>query len=115
MSGFTTSDLVVLIVNMVMSTASTIILGYSSWRSPQPWRTVRALGGALAFIYTCGYVWVLATGDVLAWSSTMRGVSVLAWPTVWILPALVTNRMVKSMNKAIERAANCSLPSDDQE
>lgn len=49
--------------------------------------------GLLALLYGCGYVTVL-TGwvPILSWSSFFRGVSLVAWVLVWIVPAMASVR-----------------------
>lgn len=59
----------------------------------EPWRSVRVIIGALAAIYAVAYVWLFVTQDVGPWSSLMRGVSLIAWPVVWIRPAVVNAKV----------------------
>ena len=47
----------------------------------------------LAILYVAGYLAVLAGAvPILLWSQTFRGVSLIAIPVVWILPALHVGR-----------------------
>lgn len=44
--------------------------------------------GALSVLYVIGYVWLLAHPERAGvWSEFFRGVSLVAWSVVWILPA----------------------------
>ena len=56
-------------------------------------RRLHAVTACLAMLYVAGYLAVL-TGAVpiLLWSQTFRGVSLIAIPVVWILPALHVGR-----------------------
>lgn len=48
---------------------------------------------ALAALYLAGDLWVMNTGDVDSWSRVYRGVSLAAWPLVWIVPPLRSVRV----------------------
>lgn len=72
--------------------------------NPAPWQRVRLLIGVYSIIYVIGYLWLLGIGeDILSWSQTMRGVSVLAWPLVWIAPAYVSTRFWKDVRHSIKK------------
>jgi hypothetical protein len=86
-----------------------------------PLRDARRLGVAgaiLAVCYVVGYVWFLFhPGSVAPWSSTMRSVSVVAWPVVWALTPLLLARVCRevlalnaSAGKALEDAQSCPAP-----
>lgn len=52
-------------------------------------RRLHAATAALALLYVAGYLSVLAgVVPVATWSQTFRGVSLIAIPVVWILPAV---------------------------
>lgn len=86
-----------------------------------PLRDARRLGVAgaiLAVCYVVGYVWFLFhPGSVAPWSSTMRSVSVVAWPVVWVATPLLLARVCRevlalnaSAGKALEDAQSCPAP-----
>lgn len=57
------------------------------------WAPMRAAIGMLAGVYAIAFA--LLASDMVAlvrWSPVMRGVSLVAWPLVWIAPALVSWR-----------------------
>lgn len=86
-----------------------------------PLRDARRLGVAgaiLAACYVAGYVWFIGhPGCVGRWSSTMRSVSVVAWPIAWTaVPRLLARlcREVIALNAragaALENAKSCPAP-----
>ena len=86
-----------------------------------PLRDARRLGVAgaiLAACYVAGYVWFLAhPGSVGPWSSTMRSVSVVAWPIVWTAVPLLLARLCREVialnahaGAALENAKSCPAP-----
>lgn len=83
-----------------------------------PLRDARRLGVAgaiLAALYVAGYVWFLGhPGSVAPWSSTMRSVSVVAWPIVWTAVPLLLARLCREVialnahaGEALENAKSC--------
>ena len=73
--------------------ASVILAACSAWVNVCAARRVRsslfAAIGALSAIYVAGYMWLLAhPAQRAAWSEVMSGVALVAWPLVWIGPAL---------------------------
>lgn len=51
-------------------------------------RMHRAIGN-LSAVYVAGYAWLLSgTVSVVRWSQIFRGVSLVAFPLVWIAPAV---------------------------
>lgn len=73
--------------------------------NPAPWQKIRLLTGVYSIIYVVGYMWLLGIGTdgIEAWSQTMRGVSVLAWPLVWIAPAYVSTRVWNNVRRDIRK------------
>lgn len=56
-------------------------------------RRLHAVTALLALLYVAGYLSVLAGAvPILLWSQTFRGVSLVAIPVVWILPAVHVGR-----------------------
>lgn len=108
-------DIVVVIIDALGA-----LLGLSAFirLARVPLRDARRLGVAgaiLAACYVAGYVWFLGhPGSVGRWSSTMRSVSVVAWPIVWTaVPRLLARlcREVIALNaragEALENAKSC--------
>lgn len=65
-------------------------------------RAVHAAIAAISLLYVTGYLWLLF-GDVdpARWSSTLRGLSLVAWVVVWICPACMSIRVTREMHAAI--------------
>ncbi len=56
-------------------------------------RRLHAATAALALLYVAGYLAVLCElVPILLWSQTFRGVSLVAIPVVWIMPAIAVGR-----------------------
>ena len=73
--------------------ASFVLAICSAWVNVCAARRVRsplfAAIAALSVIYVAGYGWLLAhPGERAVWSEVMSGVALVAWPLVWIGPAL---------------------------
>lgn len=72
-------------------------------------RRLGVAGAILAACYVAGYVWFLGhPGSVASWSSTMRSVSVVAWPVVWVATPLLLARVCKRVLR-IDAAAGKAL------
>lgn len=78
-------------------------------------RRLGVAGAILAACYVAGYVWFLGhPGSVGQWSSTMRSVSVVAWPIVWTAVPLLLARLCREVialnahaGEALENAKSC--------
>ncbi len=81
-------------------------------------RRLGVAGAILAACYVAGYVWFLGhPGSVASWSSTMRSVSVVAWPVVWVATPLLLARVCRQVialnaraGAALENAKSCPAP-----
>ena len=57
---------------------------------------------ALSAIYVVSYGWLLLhPTERLAWSEVMSGVSLVAWPLIWIGPAMRSCRQRTKFEKAL--------------
>lgn len=64
---------------------------FAAFKGPKHTFALNFARGFLAFIYFCGYVWLLVgQPDRANWSEIMSGVALATWPVVWILPPLFT-------------------------
>jgi len=111
-------DIVVVIINALGA-----LLGLSAFirLARVPLSDARRLGVAgaiLAACYVAGYVWFIGhPGSVGRWSSTMRSVSVVAWPIVWTAVPLLLARLCREVialnaraGEALENAKSCPAP-----
>ena len=111
-------DIVVVIIDALGA-----LLGLSAFirLARVPLRDARRLGVAgaiLAACYVAGYVWFIGhPGSVGRWSSTMRRVSVVAWPIVWTAVPLLHARLCREVialnaraGEALENAKSCPAP-----
>lgn len=81
-------------------------------------RRLGVAGAILAACYVAGYVWFLGhPGSVGPWSSTMRSVSMVAWPIVWTAVPLLLARLCREVialnaraGEALENAKSCPAP-----
>ena len=61
---------------------------------------------ALSVVYVTGYLWLLLNPTERAvWSEVMSGVSLVAWPMVWIGPAVRTFHQRTRFEKALTNMA----------
>jgi hypothetical protein len=65
-------------------------------------RTVHAAISTVSILYVAGYLWLLF-GDVdpARWSSTLRGLSLVSWVVVWVMPAAMSVQMNRELHRAI--------------
>jgi hypothetical protein len=67
-------------------------------------RTVHAGIATISVLYVAGYLWLLfGNVDPARWSSTLRGLSLVAWVVVWALPAALSVRMNRELHQAIRK------------
>lgn len=101
MSSF---DRAVVVVNALLAFASACANVRAVRGSTAMWRSVHVTIAALAVVYAAAYAYLAAWPDsILTWSQTMRGVSLLAWPVVWIAPAVVQRRSNRQVRDIITR------------
>ena len=93
----------VVLINSGCAALAFFVNAATSRAAPPPWKLIRALVSCLALIYSIAYLWLFLHPDrLLAWSSTMRGVSLLSWPIVWVRPAVVTLRVIRLTRRVAE-------------
>ncbi len=116
MTGFQTF---VFVVNMMCVLAAIVVNVWAAYQIRNPIaRWTYGTIGFLGIVYAMGYVWVLRTGDVVAWSEFFRGVSPSAWLLVWVWPsasAVLRERRdaVKISRLAERHGANVSSTDGD--
>lgn len=102
MSGW---DKFTIVMNMTGAFGSFVFNGVWSARGWSRMRTTRAMISAYSALYVIAYAWLLIFQDQVAWSHVMRGVSMVAWPLVWIGPAWVGHRETQRLLRRFEAAA----------
>ena len=107
------TDTVIAWFNMLMVTVS-VVVNWSAYRRGVPGlRAAHLAVSVISVFYVLGYVWLLTFAhDVANWSSAMRGLSLIAWVVVWIMPAVLSTRMWGKMKRAVlnEVAEACEQP-----
>ena len=100
--NLSTVDNIVIWINLIFASIAAYISYTASKEGILGMRNTFKLVSGLAWLYSFAYV-VLLVSDVnfFAWSSIMRGVSVFAWSVVWTLPALMSIRLWKHLEKAV--------------
>lgn len=93
----------VVVVNLVCVLVSVVANVWAARVGLLRCRTAHAAIAAVSGIYVVGYLWLLS-GDVTgeAWSSVFRGISLVAWVVVWIIPALLSVKFSRELHRAIE-------------
>lgn len=108
----------VVFLNVFLALFAGLVNAYVVGKVGGWWRKVLVPVAILSFMYSASYLYLFITENVGLWSSTMRGVSILAWPIVWMGPAIMVLRVTHSMSKVIDHAKQ-NLPSmryiDDDE
>lgn len=100
----TSFDRAVVIVNSLLAFASMCANAQAIRGSSPTWRSVHAAIAALAAVYAVAYAYLAVWPHaILTWSQTMRGVSLLAWPLVWIIPAVVQRRSNRQVRDIINK------------
>lgn len=98
-------DLIV-IVNILGAIGAVLSFGYLARTKLRDARRLGVAGVILAACYVVGYVWFLGhPGSVAPWSSTMRSVSVVAWPVVWVAVPLLLARICRELLALNARAS----------
>lgn len=66
----------------------------------------------LSFVYVAAYLFLLF-GDVdyLLWSSWLRGVAMVVWPVVWMMPAIIS---WKAWGKLLTEVAQYNRTPEDE-
>lgn len=97
-----TIDLLIMWANLVLVIGAVLANVVGAVGDDPRQRPMWASIAALAVLYAGGYLWVMNTGDVTSWSRVYRGVSLAAWPLVWIIPPIravrVRRRDLGAMN-----------------
>jgi hypothetical protein len=94
----------VVLLNIFLSLSAGLVNAYVASKVGVWWRKSLVPVALLALIYSVSYVYLFVTDDVTQWSSTMRGVSLLAWPVAWTGPAIAVFRVTHSMHKVLDQA-----------
>jgi hypothetical protein len=91
-------------VNALMAFGSVFVNLWAARDGLLRFRAVHASVASLAFLYALLYGWLLIFDPPLRlWSSIGRGLSLTAWPIVWVLPAVVSIRATHELHQAIQR------------
>ena len=94
----------VVALNALLALGATIANLLSSREATGEWRGVRVSIAAVATAYVIGYTYLaMFPEEIIVWSKVMRGVSLLAWPVVWIHPAVVQHRSMKRTKEILEK------------
>ena len=95
---------VVVILNLVCVLVSVAVNWWAARSGLFRFRTVHAAIATVSLMYVAGYSWLLfGDVEVARWSSVFRGLSLVAWAVVWILPAVLSVRATRELHAAIER------------
>lgn len=97
-------DRFVVALNGVLALVAALANLHSARGATGDWRRVRVSIAAVATAYVLGYAYLAMFPDeIITWSKVMRGVSLLAWPIVWIHPAVVQRRSMKRTKEILEK------------
>ncbi len=94
----------IIAVNALMALGSVVVNVWAARDGLLRFRVVHAAVASLGVLYALLYGWLLICDPPLRlWSSIGRGLSLTAWPIVWILPAVVSIRATHELHQAIQR------------
>lgn len=94
----------IIAVNALLALGSVVVNASAARDGLLRFRVVHAAVASLALCYVALYGWLLLFDPPLqTWSSVGRGLSVTAWPIVWVLPAVVSIRATRELHQAIQR------------
>lgn len=94
----------IIAVNALLALGSMVVNGWAARDGLLRFRVIHASVASLAFLYALLYGWLLIFDPPLRlWSSIGRGLSLTAWPIVWVLPAVVSIRATHELHQAIQR------------
>lgn len=89
-------------VSMLGAVVSVVVNWWAARSGLLRFRTVHAAIATISVLYVAGYVWLLfGNVDPARWSSTLRGLSIVAWVVVWICPACMSIKATRELHAAI--------------
>jgi predicted naringenin-chalcone synthase len=97
-----TFDVTIRVIQLVLASASCIINGIAALKGAAYRKTVHFIIALLSALYAAGFAYVLIGGDYEQFSSFFRGVNIVTWSVVWILPAVLHIMGWKKVKQAVE-------------
>lgn len=92
----------IIAVNALLALGSVVVNWWASRDGLLRFRVMHAAVASLAILYTALYGWLLLFDPPLrTWSSIGRGLSLTAWPIVWVWPAWVSVSAMRELHAAI--------------
>ncbi len=92
----------IIAVNALLALGSVVVNAWAARDGLLRFRVVHAAVASLGVLYALLYGWLLLFDPPLRlWSSIGRGLSLTAWPIVWLLPACVSVRAMRELHTAI--------------
>jgi len=93
---------VIIAINAAMALGASALNWWAARDGLLRFRVVHAAVASLALCYVALYGWLLLFDPPLqTWSSVGRGLSVTAWPIVWVWPALTSAQSMRELHSAI--------------
>lgn len=100
-------DEAVVVLNLVCVVVAVVVNWWAARSGLFRLRTIHAAIATVAGLYVAGYLWLLGllplidAPDPARWSSVLRGLSLVAWVVVWIMPAVLSIRTTSELHAAI--------------
>lgn len=92
----------IIAVNALLALGSVVVNACAARDGLLRFRVVHAAVASLALCYVALYGWLLLFDPPLqTWSSVGRGLSVTAWPIVWVWPPLASAQSMRELHSAI--------------
>jgi len=92
----------IIAVNALLALGSVVVNACAARDGLLRFRVVHAADASLGVLYALLYGWLLLFDPPLqTWSSVGRGLSVTAWPIVWVWPPLASAQSMRELHSAI--------------
>lgn len=83
-----------------LALASAIIATAAARHGLPSWRPYHAAVAVLSLLYLAGYIWLIGFAPTVSiWSGRMRGVGLVAWPVVWMVPSILSMRSFVKLHR----------------
>jgi len=80
------------------------IYGVYVWRGKPFVQLFYGTVAAIAWMYACGYIWLIASGDRLQWSELFGNFGPIVWLLVWNIPPIAAARSRRSELEHLKRS-----------
>lgn len=80
------------------------IYGVWVWRGKPYVQVFYGAVAVIAWVYSCGYIWLIVTGDRLQWSNLFGNLGPVVWLLVWNIPPIAAARSRRAELEHLKRS-----------